>query len=326
MASDYRISDFDRDIWERELEDFVPELVFDAHAHIWDESCAGNATDPDNPLRYNAGVAELKDWSDGIFPKRRVEHLLLATPIAGCDFGELHDFMGREAAKSPHHLANTGVAPSVTPEELDAAVRKYRFTGLKPYRVFAADPANCRITDFLPESLLEVAEEHRLIVTLHMARFHGIADPVNQDDLRQLTSKYPHVRWILAHCARAFNPATLEKSIFVLRDLPNIWYDTSAVCDARSHYLLLKYEKPERIMFGTDGIVAGGMHGKYVTWGRGWQFFAAGKLPHCVSDNTLVVYEQLIAQKQAADMAGLSHSDVENLFHGNAEKFFGITM
>ena len=38
------------------------------------------------------------------------------------------------------------------------------------------------------------------------------------------------------------------------------------------------------------------------------------------------IYEQLIAQKQAADMAGLSRSDVENLFHGNAEQFFGITM
>lgn len=331
MSSDYNnisfdITAFDREIWETELEDFVPAHVFDAHAHIWDESCAGTASDAYKYCRFDAGFDELTAYGRQVFPGRDFSCQMLATPVPGSDFARLHEFMGREAAKSRHHLASTAVAPSVKPEELDAAVRKYHFTGLKPYRLFAADPANCRITDFLPEELLEVAEQHHLVVTLHMARFHGIADPVNQEDLRTLTAKYPHVRWILAHCARAFNPFTLEKSIFVLRDIPNIWYDNSAVCDARSHYLLFKHENIERIMFGTDNIVAGGMHGKYVTWGRGWQFFAAKQQPHCVSDSMVVAYEQMIAQKQAADMAGLSRSDIEKVFYRNAEKFFDITM
>ena len=324
MAKKFETTDFDREIWASELEDFVPKRVFDAHSHIWNESCAGSADCPYSGLRYNAGFDELDAWNRQLFPGRELDCLLLGTPIPGCDFQKVHAFMAAEAAKSPHHLASTCVGPTLPPEELDAAIRKYRFTGLKPYRLFAADPANCRITDYLPEPLIEVAETHKLAVTLHMARFHGIADPVNQQDLRMLTAKYPHVRWILAHCARAFNSFTLEKSIFILRDLPNIWYDTSAVCDVRSHYLLMKHEKIERLMFGTDNIVAGGGHGKYVTWGRGWQFFSAKEQPHCVSDSTLVVYEQLRAQKQAADMAGLSPEDIEKLFHVNAEKFFGI--
>lgn len=324
MDKKFEITAFDRDIWADELEDFVPTDVFDAHTHIWDESCADSADGTYSTLRYDAGFAELADWHKQVFPGRKVDCLMLGTPIPGCELAKLHDFMAAEAAKSPHRLASTCVAPGMTAEELDALIRRYRFTGLKPYRLFAADPANCRITDYFPEPLIEVADVHRLVVTLHMSRFHGIADAENQRDLRMLTSKYPHVRWILAHCARAFNAATLERSIFVLRDLPNIWYDCSAVCDVRSHYLLMKHEKIERLMFGTDGIVAGGMHGKYITWGRGWQYFVAGEQPHCTSDNTLVVYEQLRAQKQAADMAGLSSSDIEKLFHLNAEKFFAV--
>ena len=331
MTEEFAVTDFDREIWASELEEFVPSRVFDAHAHVWHESCIGSAENAENLpagwraiLHFNTGFAEIDAWNRQVFPGRELDFQLLGTPIPGCDFPACHAFIGAEALKSPHHIASTCAAPEVTADELDAAIRKYRFTGLKPYRVFAADPANCRITDYFPEALIEVADEHKLAVTLHMARFHGIADPVNLEDLRVLTAKYPHVRWILAHCARAFNAFTLEKSVFFLRDLPNIWYDTSAVCDVRSHYLLMKHENIERLMFGTDNIIAGGDHGKYVTWGRGWQFFAAGKQPHCVSDNTLVVYEQLRAQKQAADMAGLSQCDLEKLFHANAEKFFGI--
>lgn len=325
MERKFAISDFDREIWAAELEDFVPSRVFDAHAHIWNDAvCYGKNDNNWRSLRYDAGFDELDAWNRQVFPGRELDCQLLGSPIPGCVFPLVHAFMAAEAAKSPHRIVSTCVGPGMTAEELDAAIRKYRFTGLKPYRLFAADPANCRITDYFPEPLIEVADQHRLNVTLHMARFHGIADPVNQEDLRMLTAKYPRVRWILAHCARAFNAFTLEKSIFFLRDLPNIWYDTSAVCDVRSHYLLMKHEKIERLMFGTDNIIAGGDHGKYVTWGRGWQFFAAGRQPHCVSDNTLVVYEQLRAQKQAADMAGLSRDDLEKLFHANAEKFFGI--
>ena len=101
-----------------------------------------------------------------------------------------------------------------TGEELtfDELVRRHRFAGLKPYRSFASDPANCRIADYFPEAQMEVADHHRLAVTLHMAKFDGIADPENLADLADLTRRYPHIRWILAHCARAFNPYTLESS------------------------------------------------------------------------------------------------------------------
>ena len=109
-----------------------------------------------------------------------------------------------------------------------------------------------------------------------------------------------------------------------LRDLPHISYDLSAVCDTRSHYLLFKHEKLERLMFGSDNLIAGMDHGKYVTWGRGWTFQGTANVTHCDGRATTVVYEQLRCMKQAADMAGLSKDDVERIFWRNAADFFGF--
>ena len=323
MAGDWTITDFDREIWAEELNDFVPDTVFDAHTHIWDDNCAGSCTSYMS-MRLDVGYDTLRQWNQEIFPGRKLGFLLLGTPIPGLDIQAFHAFAAAEAAKNPLHLCSTSIIPQTTPEELDEVIRKYHFTGLKPYRLHTADPANCRITDYLPEAQLEVADQHRLVITLHMSRFDGIGDRVNRDDLRYLTKRYPNVRWILAHCARSFNPFTLEKSIFELRDIPNIWYDTSAVCSAHSQYLLLKYENIDRILFGTDNIAAGGDHGKYVTWGKGWCFMAPSEQPHCRSEATLVVYEQLRAQKEAADMAGITGDQVKDIFYRNAAKLFGF--
>ena len=35
-----KITDFDREIWREELEDFVPAKIFDAHTHLWDNAFA----------------------------------------------------------------------------------------------------------------------------------------------------------------------------------------------------------------------------------------------------------------------------------------------
>ena len=148
----------------------------------------------------------------------------------------------------------------------------------------------------------------------------GANSPQNITDLKYLTKKYPNVKWILAHCARAFNSTFLERSIHILKHLPNIYYDTSAVNDLYTHYLLLKHESINRIMFGSDNVAAGCARGKYITYGRAWQFYpGAEQLEHCDGRATLVVYEQLLQQKRAADILELSSDAINKLFWKNAE-------
>ena len=322
MIPEYEsVNDFDREIWYEELEEFVPAKVFDAHVHLWD-----NIFCPSDTTWMNTDFSRLDAFSKEIFPGRELGYFILGTPTPGLDIDGYHKFMADEIAKSPHRLGSTIVTPQMTAEYLDGIIRKYHFSGLKPYRLFAEDPVNCRIRDYLPECLIEVADENQLCITLHMSRVDGIGDPENLADLEYFTSKYENVRWILAHCARAFNPYTLEKNIFKLKDLPHIYYDLSAVCDARSHYLLFKHEDLSRIMFGTDNVDAGGVHAKYITWGKGWQYFKGMDVPHCRKDATFVCYESLRSIKQAADMAGLTHDDVEDVFFNNAKCFFAVQL
>ena len=320
-----KVTDFDREIWADELEDFVPEKVFDAHCHLWDEKLAGRNEDINSALRLNIDYRKLYDLSAEIFPDRELGFLLLPTPLAKMDTVKCNIFMGEQAALSPHHTASAIATPDMTAEYLAETVKKHNLCGLKVYRSFADDPANCRIADYLPESLIEVADDNSLCITMHMSRFDGIADKENLADLKYFTAKYKNVRWILAHCARAFNSYTLEKNIFILRDMPNLNYDLSAVCDCRSHYLLFKHENLSRIMFGTDNIDAGGVHAKYITWGKGWQYFTGMDVPHCRKEATYVCYEGLRSIKQAADMAGLNRKDIEDIFFNNAMRFFSIS-
>ena len=320
-----KVTDFDREIWADELEDFVPEKVFDAHCHLWDEKLAGGNEDINSALRLNIDYRKLYDLSAEIFPDRELGFLLLPTPLAKMDTVKCNIFMGEQAALSPHHTASAIATPEMTAEYLAETVKKHNLCGLKVYRSFADDPANCRIADYFPEHLMEVADAEKLAVTLHMSRFDGPADKYNLEDLKDYTARYPGIRWILAHCARGFNCFTLEKSIHILKHLPNLWFDTSAVCDTYSHYLILKHIAPDRIFFGTDNICAGAVHGNYVTWGRAWEYYAAEKkLEHCRADFTMVVYEQLRAQKHAAEMAGLDAAAIKDIFWNNAAKFFNF--
>lgn len=315
----------DTKIWEEELADFVPHKIIDAHTHLWSERFAGNNKESESMLRLEADLEDLQDFSGTIFPGREVHYLLMGTPLAEIDFDGHNNWVSEEAAKDPSSVAAMIVTPQMTAESAASMIEKKNFKVLKPYRIFAEDPVNCRIKDYLPESILEVANHYGVAIMLHISRKDGIADPVNQQDLKLYTDRYPDIKWILAHCARGFNSFMLEKSIHFLKDLPNIWYDTSAVNDLYSHLLLLKYEDRRRIMFGSDNIAAGGMRGKYITYGFAWEGYRGNsKLSHCQPDATMVIYEQLRCQKQASEILGLTKSEINAIFYDNAFKLFRI--
>lgn len=57
----------------------------------------------------------------------------------------------------------------------------------------------------MPEHLFAVAHELKLSVTLHMVRYYGLSDKGNQETIREMCTKYPDMRLVLAHAARGFN-------------------------------------------------------------------------------------------------------------------------
>ncbi len=314
-------TDFDRRIWEEELAEFVPGAVFDAHVHLWSEAARGALAGPATGLRTEVDGRQLRAWCERIFPGRQCAFLALGTPLPGMDVEAHNRWLAAEAARDPTALASMVVTPGMAPDELAARLDTGGFFGLKPYRSFAPDQRQARIADFLPEALIEVADDRGRAITLHLSRPAGPADAGNLEDLRHLTRRYPRVQWILAHCARGFNPRHLELALPALRDLPNIWYDTSAVTELYAHYLLFAHEDRGRLLFGSDNVAAGSVHGLYPAYGHAWLFFpGAGALEHCDPTPTLVVYEQLRQQRRAAMIAGLTRSEIDALFWHNAQR------
>ena len=329
------ISDYttdDQQIWEEELSDFVPDRVFDAHIHMFNHEHLLPAAKSELPSWSDADLACLQQWAQRLYPGRETHFLVLGTPTLNLDVAA-HNHWGIEQVKrDPQSRMNRLVTPACRVQDIERDIREQGFIGLKPYRLYSVtgDIAQCRIHEFFPHEQLELANELGLWVTMHLSRFHGCADEYNLDDLAEFTgSRYPNIKWILAHCARSFTYWPMRHAIDRLREMPNIWYDVSAVTDVRPMITLFTRENPKRIFYGSDGVDATYFHGQYAAMGRAWQYVDINrfnlKFPHCDGRPILAVYEELLSIKHAAEIAQWSSDTIQDLFWRNAASAFGVT-
>lgn len=335
MDIEYRA--MDQQIWEEELAEWVPDRLYDVHQHVYkvtDPDCPGKPLpariDEHGIVQGTVGLDVIREWDRTLLPGRMTEYFLMGSPSRDTkpDAEDHLQFVAAEAAREPLTTASMLVTPQTQPEWLAEQLDRYGFVGLKPYRTFTADPVNCRITDMIPEPLLAVANDRGLLVTLHLGKERALADPENIEDLRRLSPQYPRIRWILPHCARCFAPWAAEKSFAQIKDLPNIWYDISAVCSAEVMDLLLATVASDRIMYGSDSC-AGWVRGKYVWWGYTWEWMKEGllKTTHADWHATFVLYEQLRALGYALRNQKWDKQKIEDLFYNNAMKLIhGDTM
>ena len=209
-------------------------------------------------------------------------------------------------------------------EDVERDVDQYGFLGFKPSRFYSStgDEVNCRITDFMPEHQIAVADRKGLLIMMHLAKKDAIADRENLDDLVRLCETYPGARWILAHCARSYSSWAIEKAARTLRNLPNIWYDTSSVCESDAMDALYTGVGCDRVMYGSDDIPVGVLRGKYVSFGFAWAYLSESNhsmnLSHCEGRMTFTRYEQLRAMCRAAKRLGMTRAQNEAMFHDTA--------
>lgn len=322
------ISAHDRQIWAEELDTFVPQRVFDAHIHLFHPQ----HLQPGQSTTWTlADFQLLREWADGLYPGREVHFLTLGTPTSGIQVDAHNAWCIQQIAADPRSRFNRLVTPACPLAHIERDLQTPGVIGLKPYRIFSVtgDIAQCRIHEFLPHAQLELANHYGCWITMHLSRFHGCADQDNLRDLAEYTlERYPRIRWILAHCARSFTYWPIRQAIERLRDLPNIWYDVSAVTDLRPLITLFQRENPARILYGSDGVDATFFHGQYAALGRAWQYLDTDRLdlkfPHCDGRPILAIYEQLLSMKHAAEIAQWSQSDIENLFWNNAVREFQV--
>ncbi|MFN0165362.1 MAG: amidohydrolase family protein [Bryobacteraceae bacterium] len=327
VADALRVNDLDRAIWREELDSFVPARAFDVHLHL--TRAEFDLTGATKGLRRECSVEMLAEIERLLMPGRTVHHLIFPSPHLRCDFTAANRFIAAEKLKTEHRAALMVVHPSMSGKAVEADVREHRFLGFKPYRFYSTsgDIEECRITDFLPEHQIAVANRFGLLIGLHLSKKRAISDPQNLDDLERLAARYPRVHWVLFHCARSYSAWALEKAAPRLRRIPNVWIESSSVCETDAFDALFTHIDPKRICYGTDDIGVGITRGKYVAWGRSWSNMDETNQTllrsHCDGRFTFVRYEMLRAMRRAAGHARFTRAQVEDIFYNNAADLIG---
>lgn len=309
----------DREIFREDIDWFLPRKVFDMHTHLHGQS---------KDFWPRVSMRLLKDFQKMIFPGRQCANLILPFPGRGHAVEQANRMAVRELRKDggPDDATLIFVEPGMSAQYVRRQIIKNDAVGLKVYMSHSTvkDKANAPIRSFLSEKHIKVMDELGLMVMLHLSRPRAIADPANIRDIEMLSKRYPNAKWVLAHCARCFRPGLFEQVADRLNSLPNVYVETSAVCDPLVFMEIFKNYDLSRLMFGTDNVAAGGMRGRYVETGLSWVLVGRVGFPwksgtH-LTQPTFVAYEQLRAMSRAAKIVGLGRKDIRDIFWNNAVK------
>jgi glutamate-1-semialdehyde 2,1-aminomutase len=328
---DWVVTDTDRELFDRELDSFVPPVIFDAHAH-WYRADHFPVEALPGLLKSGPAIAGSAAYDEAIcrlIPHRQHEGLFFPFPHAQVDVDAGNEFLHQQLQVRPGSRGQMLVTPAQDPEFIRQTVRRRRFVGLKCYHVWSPrrPTFDSLIEEFLPEEQVRIADEEGLSITLHIVRARALADASNQDTIRRYCRRYPNVRLILAHAARGFNPHHTIQGIESLRGLPNVWFDTSAVTDAGAIEAIIRTLGHERVLYGSDFPVSH-VRGRCVALGDSFLWISADNtdlaVPYADLNLSLVGLESLRTLKVAALSMRLTDSQVQDIFHHNAARLFGL--
>lgn len=308
--------------------DYLPSKSFDVHAHLYRASDANEAV-PEHLVNAQ-GVVGWQEWHESLsgwlVPAAPTAGLFFAFPKSGIDTRSANQFVLQQVAEHTDSRALLLVTPTDDPADVERQIEASRDTirGFKVYHVYAGRDATdqAEIGEFLPEWAWELANSRELAIMLHIVRSRALADERNQQYLRQQCIAYPHAKLILAHAGRGFCGRHTVEGIDAVRSLDNVWFDTSAICEATPLEAILRSCGPSRLMFGSDFPVSE-MTGRCVSIGDRFVWLDDQSIRRCSGGDvepTLVGIESLSAIVSACQTAQLVEGDLELIFRDNARR------
>lgn len=312
------------------LDTFVPPVLFDAHAHLYQKQDATAAVPEDlEDSHGNVGWAEYRKATASWLGERSPSSgLFFPFPRAGNDRTRANQFLRDELANDPQSRGLMLIAPEDDPSIVEAEVTRLPWSGFKVYHVYASSGRTfeAEIGEFLPEWAWEIANRHGLVLMLHLVRATALADPHNQTYLRDHCRRYPEAKLILAHAARGFCAHHTLQGIASLRGLENVFFDTSAICEPAPFEAILRTFGPSRLLFGTDFPVSE-MLGKCISIGDGFTWLYGHNVDWSTSPFAQPVrigLESLRALQMASIALSLRDTDHEWIFAANARRLLRI--
>ena len=322
-------STIDREFFERELDSFLPDRIYDAHCHIWREDCVEWSV-PGGPA--DVGLSDYVELIDQIHTGRPTKALFI--PFTTSRDAELrmkaNEWIGEHVAGDRQCRGLFFITPQDDPEWVRENVRRLGLHGLKCYHTMSdVDPTwEAAIEDYLPEPLIKVAHEEGWVITLHLVKSRAVADPANIECIRHYCQTYPGMTLILAHSARGFQPAHNFEGLPHLVGLDNVYFDTSANCEPIAHQSIMRIMGHERLMYGSDLPVS---HARGRSLGTADSFLwlyedtPVWGEKHLKIDPVLVGLEHLRSLKWACWSERMTDSQVEDIFWNNAAGLLGVT-
>lgn len=326
----------DQEFVARHVEPYLPNKLFDAHAHLFCHNHYAPGAMPESLVGTPAmiGLDVYREYIDWIHPKGRTKGGLFFGIAFRGDRVANNDFVAQEVNQArAAGFASYGqmlIAPEMDPDYVRQEVRRHGFVGLKPYHLMAQVDGPtflAPIEAYLAEEHVRIAHEEGLSITLHIVRDRALADPVNQVTIRRYCERYPNMRLILAHAARGFNPWHTIEAIDSLRGLDNVWCDTSAVTEAGAFEAIVETLGHQRLMYGSDFHVSQ-MRGRCIAIGDSFHWLYAEEMhldeKHTTLRPVLIGLESLRSLFLAIHRLKLSDGQVEDIFYGNAARLFGV--
>ena len=327
MSGNWTFEEQDRRIVE-ELKEFLPEQIFDGHAHIWRTADLTGAAGLFSEGPDEVTIDVWREYTERQVGKGRLTGgLFFGMPLS--DINKANDFVIGQLTDRPESRGLVCISPDMTKERAKEYINDSSIAGFKPYHIFSREKPTFQssVSGYLPQWAWELADEFGLVITLHLVRDRALADPDNRDEIIRMCRKYSNAKLVLAHAARGFHAPNTKEGIASLRGLENVWFDSSAVCEAGALCAVLREFGPGRLIWGSDFCVSEA-RGKCVTAGDGFVWLYYDSLdwkalsPACRP--ALVGLEALRALKDAADVECLGHEDIRNIFSGNAQRLLGL--
>ena len=336
MEKGYNYTAYDREVYDKELKNFLPEKMFDAHVHI-SASGLGSYGSPNGGSTWTdylcneMSVEKFLGICKEFFPLQKVEALIFGMTHTNIDMANNYVIESNKGYDFPM-LCRSDYADD--PDELEARVKAGGFIGLKPYL------SNCpsyipskevRIYDFIPPAQLEVANKNGWIVMLHIPRDKRLGDPVNIAQIMEIDEKYPNIKLIVAHVGRAYTDADFGDAFKIMKNTKNMMFDFTANLYTPAITEGIKTVGIDRFLYGTDlpiavmrmyRIVENNDYFNVVYKGYYGDVKGQPHMREARDDEniSLMVYEQLLAFKRTAMELKLSDSDIEKVMYWNAKK------
>jgi len=319
MIEEWTIGETDRQIAE-ELAHFIPDKLFDIHAHLY--RLADTGLSPDSFPGRGPRELTVPIWKKRlgalVGEGRIAGGLFIPYPTISCNIDESNRFIVSQLDLAPEGRGLILAAPDYSEKQSAQFLSHPRIIGFKPYHCFSSENPTFEssLAGFIPQWVWEAADAESLVIMLHIVKDGALSDPETQREIREMCARHPGAKLILAHGARGFHAPNTIKGVRALAGLDNVWFDTSAVCEPGALAAILMEFGPRRLLWGSDFPISQ-MRGRCVTLGNSFSWVNPERIdiypdaPACRT--TLVGLESLRALKQAADITGLNAEDMRDI-------------